>query len=145
VRLLFTAWADLAASFVGAGPVAIPAIAASGDFGMIVDDAAHAAFARLVRPGSTYRNAVAARSVLTYDSYNPAATAASIRAPMLLLASRADRFAPFAAVEALAQTASAARLVELEGDHFDVYWPPARDRAASAAASFLREILLGEP
>jgi dienelactone hydrolase len=145
VRLLFTAWADLATSFVGAEPVTLPALAASGEFGMIVDDAAHAAFERLVPPGSSYRNAVAARSILTYDSYNPAATAASTRVPMLLIASRGDRFAPFAAVEALARAATAARLVELEGDHFDVYWPPARDRAAAAAAAFLRENLLAGP
>ncbi len=145
VRLLFTAWADLATSLVGGDPVTIPALAPTGTFGMIVDDSAYAAFERLVTPGSTYRNAVAARSILTYDEYNPAATAGSIRVPMLLLASREDRFTPFSAVEALAQAAADARLVELEGDHFDVYWPPARDRAAEAAAGFLRETLLGSP
>lgn len=141
VRLLLSAWRDLGRSWRGAAPLEIPAIARAGSFGMIVDDTAFAAFERLVGPASTYRNAVAARSVLTFDEYNPAVQGAAIRAPLLLVASPDDRFAPFAAVEAFAAAHPDARVAPISGDHFDVYSPPVQGRAADLAAAFLVEKL----
>jgi dienelactone hydrolase len=141
VRLLLHAWADLFASWLGRGPVLVPAIAPSGGFGMIVDDAAFAAFEKLASPDSTYRNAVAARSILTFDEYNPATRSAEIAAPILLVASRTDRFTPFAAAQQLAESAANARLEEIEGDHFDVYSSPVLERAAELEAAFLVEHL----
>jgi len=141
-RLLLSAWRDLGRSWRAAAPFEIPAIARAGDFGMIVDDAAFAAFERLVGPGSSYRNAVAARSVLTFDEYNPALQGAAIDAPVLLVASRDDRFAPFAAVEAFAASHRNARIASIAGDHFDVYSPPVQGRAAELAAAFLAEQLV---
>jgi len=141
IRLLLTAWADLAASTVGADPVVLPAIAPRHGFGMIVDDRAYAAFESLVAPGSTYRNAVAARSILTFDDYDPARQAAAIRAPVLLVASREDRFAPFEAAERFAAAHDGVSLATFRGDHFDVYAAPASDEAIGAALTFLREHL----
>jgi pimeloyl-ACP methyl ester carboxylesterase len=136
-RLLVTAWADLARSGLGGEPILIPAIAPAGGFGMIVDDAAYAAFERLAAPGSTYRNAVVAHSVFTFDDYDPAPRAVEIRAPILLVASPGDRFAPFGAVEAFAARAPAATVARIDGDHFDVYSPPIADAAAEIEAEFL--------
>lgn len=136
-RLLLTAWADFLGSAFGRDPLPIAALARSGDFGMIADDHAYAAFEKLVAPGSTYRNAVAARSVFLFDDYNPAAHTDAIRAPVLLIASPADRFAPFAAVESYAARAPNVTVERFEGDHFDVYSPPASTHAGDAAARFL--------
>jgi hypothetical protein len=136
-RLLLSAWRDLGRSWRGAPAYEIPAIARAGEFGMIVDDAAYAAFERLVEPGSSYRNAVAARSVLTFDDYNPAVQAEGLTAPVLLIASRADRFASFAAVEAYAAAHANVRVAEVHGDHFDIYAPPVQAQAAELAAAFL--------
>jgi len=140
-RLLLTGWADLARSSLGGDPILIPVIARGGDFGMIVDDAAYAAFEKLVGPGSRYRNEVVAHSVFTFDDYDPAPAAERIQAPILLVASRRDRFAPFAAVEAFAARASNARVATIDGDHFDVYSSPVAETAADLAASFLAEHL----
>jgi pimeloyl-ACP methyl ester carboxylesterase len=140
-RLLLSAWADLGASWFGRGPVRIPAMAPSGGFGMLVDDAAFAAAGRLPEPGSLWRNEVAARSVLLYDEWNPAPSARALRIPVLLIASRADRFVPFAAVEALARELPRVKIAEIDGDHFDVYAPPRRERAAELALAFLTEAL----
>ena len=137
VRLLLTGWADLATERLFGRVIEIPAIAPAGGFGMIVDDAAWAAFGKLVEPGSTYRNAVAAHSPFTFDDWNPAPRAAELRVPVLLVASREDRFAPFAAVEALAARNPNATVAEIGGDHFDVYSPPWRDRALAAETAFL--------
>jgi pimeloyl-ACP methyl ester carboxylesterase len=141
VRLLLTGWADLARQALGGAPVEIPAIAPAGGFGMIVDDDAYAALAKGVEPGSSYRNAVVAHSPFTFDGWNPAEAAAAVRAPILLVASRRDRFAPFAAVEDLASQASDVTIAEIDGDHFDVYSSPLLETAAAIEARFLAERL----
>jgi pimeloyl-ACP methyl ester carboxylesterase len=140
-RLLLSGWADLALSAFGADPLLLPAIAPRGGFGMIVDDAAYASFEKIVAPGSTYENAVAARSPFLFDDYDPALTSGVIRAPVLLIASRSDRFAPFAAVESYRDRASNAEIALFDGDHFDVYSPPASEQAAAAATAFLERHL----
>ena len=137
VRLVLTGWADLVGSAFGCDPVTRPAIARRGDFGMIIDDAAYAAFEKLVGPHSTYRNAVAMRSPFNFHGYNPAAHTAAIQAPVLLIASRTDRFAPFGPVQAYAARARNVTLETFDGDHFDIYSPPAVTRAGDLAAAFL--------
>jgi pimeloyl-ACP methyl ester carboxylesterase len=140
VRILFTAWGDLLASVAGRR-VTLPSIAPPGDFGMIVDGAAYAAFEKLVEGGSTYRNEVLARSILTFDEYNPADRTGEIRAPVLLVAAPGDRFAPFEAARKYAAADQDVTLVEIPGDHFDAYSPPVREQAAESAARFLEERL----
>ncbi len=144
LRLLGSAWLDLAAGWLGRPPVEIPAIARAGEFGMLVDDAAYAAFESQVPAESRYRNAVAARGILLFDSWNPAESQGRLRAPLLLIASRADRFAPFTAVERYVAATPGASLAEIEGDHFDVYAAPVRERAAELAAGFLARELAPE-
>ncbi|MEO8602134.1 MAG: alpha/beta fold hydrolase [bacterium] len=137
VRLLFCAWGDFIGSAYGASPLQIAAIAPAGGFGMIVDDGAHDAVARLTEPGTTYQNAVAARSAFLFDDYNPALHEAEITAPVLLIASPRDRFAPFAAAQEYAAQASNVTLEVIDADHFEVYLPPARAAAADMATAFL--------
>jgi pimeloyl-ACP methyl ester carboxylesterase len=79
----------------------------------------------------------AARGLLAFDEWNPAGRRGGIDAPVLLIASRADRFVPFPAVESYAAATLNASLVEIQGDHFDVYASPVRERAADLAAAFL--------
>jgi len=141
VRLLFTAWADMAVQGMGGEPIMIPAIAPKDGFGMLVDDAAFSAFKSAIKPGTTYRNEVVAHSIFTFDDYNPAVQAASIKAPVLLIASRSDRFAPFAAAEAFAKAHANVTLMEVDGDHFDTYASPRMERAADLATNFLIEHL----
>ena len=113
---------------------------------MIVDDAAYAAFGKLGRGQAA---PIGTKSSRTRRSPSTTTTQRRaprrIRAPILLLASPDDRFAPFAAVEAFAARAPDARVEKLEGDHFDVYAPPLADRAAEAAAAFFSERLGAAP
>ena len=141
IRLLFTGWGSMASEALGFGEWTIPAIAKSDGFGMIVDDRAYEASARGTPPGSTYRNEIVAHSIFTFDDYNPAVQASAIKASVLLIAARKDRFAPFAAAEAFAKAHANVTLAEIEGDHFDVYAPPRSTEAAALAARFLKEHL----
>jgi len=140
-RLLFSAWGDLAMSAFTDEPLMIAAIAPHDGFGMLIDDKAYDAVDRLVPKGSTYRNEVAARSIFTFDDYNPRAMAAGLKAPVLLIASKADRFAAYSAVEAYAKSHPNARITTIEGDHFDAYAPPQASIAAQAAITFLKQTL----
>lgn len=142
-RLVLTGWLDLALTAIGRPALTIPAIAPTGGFGMIVDDAAYAAFERLVEPGSTHRNEVVAHSAFTFDDYDPSRRVAEIRVPILAIASPEDRFAPFEAVENLAERATDVTVERIPGDHFDVYAPPLAERAAAAASAFLAARLAG--
>lgn len=137
VRLLLTAWADLAQSFFSNDAVMMAAFAPPGEFGMIVDDVSYADLEPLRVPGSSWRNEIAARSFLTFDDYNPADSWDEINVPTLLLATEQDRLAPFEAVRALAASNSHATVEIFEGDHFDVYQPPISDRVAEREADFL--------
>jgi pimeloyl-ACP methyl ester carboxylesterase len=141
IRLLFTAWGDLANDALGGAPITIAAVAPSDGFGMIPDDKALQSAKAMTKPRSTYRNEVLARSIFTFDDYNPAVQAAALKAPTLLIGIRGDRFAPFGAVEAFAKSHPNATLTELDGDHFDIYIPPRAERAASLASAFLRKHL----
>lgn len=141
VRLLLTGWGSMASEALGFGEWTIPAIARSDGFGMIVDDRAFESSARGTPKGTTYRNEVVAHSIFTFDDYNPAVQAAAIKAPVLLIATRKDRFAPFAAAQAFARGHPNVILKETEGDHFDLYAPPRSIEAAELAAQFLREHL----
>lgn len=141
IRLLLTAWGDIACNAFSADPWLIPAIAPNGGFGMIVDDAAFERATGLVPSNSHYRNEVAARSVFTFDDYNPRRQAAALTAPVLLIASKADRFAPYTAVEAYAKAYADVTVSTIEGDHFDVYTRPVARHAAEEALSFLKSHL----
>jgi pimeloyl-ACP methyl ester carboxylesterase len=142
-RMLLTAWADLLESIVSDGALTVPAMAPPGDFGMLVDRAAYEAFVSLVPPDSTYRNEVAARSILTYDDYNPAVAIGKLAMPVLVIASRGDRFAPFSAVEDLARRVPNVEVEIFEGDHFDIYAPPASTQAMARQLAFVQASAFG--
>jgi pimeloyl-ACP methyl ester carboxylesterase len=139
-RILFTAWGDLLKSLWSDEALTLPAMAPPGEFGMLVDQAAYDAFVKLVSPDSTYRNAVAARSILTYDEYNPAVAIDRISMPVLVIASRGDRFAPFSAVEDFARRAPTVAVDTFEGDHFDIYSPPASTQAMARQVAFVQAL-----
>ncbi len=141
IRVVLTAWSDLIAESLGRGPIMVPVMAKTDGFGMIVDDADYAAFERVVEPGSSFRNEIAAHSVFTFNAYDPAKLATPLELPVLLLASRTDRIVPFAVVERFAAPHPNVRIETFEGDHFDIYSSPARERAAEMAIAFLGAVL----
>ena len=143
LRLLFTAWGDVIRAIGSDEAWLVPAMAPPGEHGMLVDAAAYEAFERLVDADSTYRNAIAARSILTFDEYDPSVQGADLAVPTLLIASRDDRFASFAAVEGFAASHAGVEVAEIGGDHFDNYAPPYQGEAARLAAGFLVRELRG--
>jgi hypothetical protein len=60
---------------------------------------------------------------------------------VLLVAAPGDRFAPFETAKKYAEGGRDVALVEIPGDHFDVYSSPVREQAAESAVRFLAEHL----
>jgi len=141
VKLVVSGWRDMLSRAVGGEAYTIPSIGKTGEFALIADDAAYRAFEKLVPPHSTYRNAVVASSVFNFKRYNPIVQAAGLSIPVLAVASRSDRFAPFAAVERLKAQLKHVRLQTFDGDHFDIYSPPVATAAAELQSAFLAEAL----
>ncbi len=140
LRMVFTAWGDLLWSMGHDDAVMVPAIGPSGSFAYIPDDGALKAAQRLQGQSATYRNEIAARSILTYDEYNPAAAVEQLHCPVLLIASRDDRFVPYAAVQGVAARSPRVEVVDIPGDHFDVYLSPVKAQATAAALGFWRRV-----
>jgi dienelactone hydrolase len=105
IKLVVSGWRDMLSRAIGGEGYMVPSIGKAGSFAMIADDAAHAAFQELVQPRSTYRNAVMASSIFNFKRYNPISHAGGLSMPLLVVASRNDRFAPFAAAEKAEGTA----------------------------------------
>lgn len=141
VKLVLSGWRDMLSRALGGKAYTVTSIGKAGDFALIADDAAYLAFEKLVSPGSTYRNAVAASSMFNFKRYNPIAQVAELSIPILAVASRSDRFAPFAAVEKLKTKLKDVRLQTFDGDHFDIYLPPAAVEAAELERAFLADVL----
>ncbi|MCP5068631.1 MAG: alpha/beta fold hydrolase [bacterium] len=137
LRLLFTAWADLVKSTWSDEPLIIRAFAPTGEFGMVVDDVSYAGIQKAIPQEWGYRNEIAARSILTFDDYNPADSWESLDVPALVFATRKDRLAPYEAVEAFARVNDRVVVETFEGGHFEVYVSPVIDRAAEVEARFL--------
>jgi pimeloyl-ACP methyl ester carboxylesterase len=82
---------------------------------MLIDDQSYADLQKLIGSNSTYRNEIAARSILTFDDYNPANSSRDIQVPTLIVATKEDRLAPYEAVEALARTNGNVTVETFEG------------------------------
>lgn len=141
VRLLFTGWADIIQSIFSDTALMIPAFAPAGEFGMIPDGQSFNEVQTLMVPGSTYQNAIAARSFMTFDEYNPTVAWSNIKAPTLLLATQQDRLAPFEAVEAFANSNENVTMETFEGGHFDIYQKPLSDWGTKREVGFLEKVL----
>lgn len=137
LRLLFRALADWVKSTWSDEPLMIYAFAPPGELGMIVDDVSWAEIQKLFPEGSGNRNEIAARSILTFDEYNPADSWESVDVPTLVFATRQDRLVPYEAVEAFARVNDRVVVETFEGGHFEVYVPPVVDRAGDVEARFL--------
>ena len=112
---------------------------------MIVDDVSYAEMGPLRVLGSSWRNELAARSILTFDEYDPADSWDDVAVPTLLVATEGDRLAAFDAVRAFEAANPHVRVETFEGSHFDVYQPPVSDRVAALEADFLRGVWSGAP
>jgi fermentation-respiration switch protein FrsA (DUF1100 family) len=135
---------DVGRGWVGRAPLYIPVIGRPGELAAITAPGSYEAFLELVPPQAGWRNEVVARSLWNVASYRPTRFASRIRAPLLLIAARRDTLVPLAAVARVASRAPDARLLVVEGGHFDGYAGARFEEVVAAQAEFLAVQLLGQ-
>lgn len=129
---------DQAAALAGRPPRTIPAVGAPGTFAVMTAPEAEAGFRALVKPGSAWRNEVAARVMLHVGTYRPVAKAARIECPLLVCVCDADQTTPPGPAAKAAERAPRGRVRHYPYGHFDIYADP---QARADQVAFLEEAL----
>lgn len=93
-------------------------------------------FARVVAPGSPWRNELSPGALLSW--FRPVTTARRVAAPLWVSLGERDVSVPSTAIERLAERAPHAELRRYPCDHFDALAGAQRDRIADDQVSFLR-------
>jgi len=122
LALLSAASWDSFRATVGLTPYYVPIAGPPGSGALMSDPGSDEALGKADPEGVTgFRNEVAARILWSLGSYRPGLRADALSCPLLLIALRADALVPLASVEAVAARAPKAKLVIVEGQHYDVY------------------------
>lgn len=131
------AFADLALSLVGKGPVNVPLAAEPGGTAFMVATDAKPGYTALVPADLSFRNEAAARFALALMFDRPGASAKKVTAPMYVVVCQNDTVAPAkATLKHLAKAPSAEVVVDPAG-HFDIYVGDDFERVVADEVDFL--------
>jgi fermentation-respiration switch protein FrsA (DUF1100 family) len=143
-RAVLSGLRDLARAARGASPYYVPIAGPPEEFALLNTPDAMDAFQDLVPPDSTWQNRAPARVLFQLPRYRPLRDAASIEAPVLMVAAEDDSLIPVAAVEAASKQIPDCELVILPGTgHFEPYAGEVFERVVEREADFLSKHLLG--
>jgi len=142
-RALFAGLRDLARAARGASPYYVPIAGPPEVFAFLNTPDVMDAFQDLVPPGSTWQNRAPARVLFQMLRYQPLRDAATIEAPVLMVAAEDDSLIPVASVEAASKRVPDCELVILPGTgHFEPYTGEVFERVVEREAEFLCKHLL---
>ncbi len=128
---------DLAASMQGRPPVMIPVVGPPGTPGVMTAPDAEPGYRAIA--GSSWRNEVAARIMLSAGTYRPGLKADRLPCPILIQTADNDTVAPVKAAEDAAWRATGrAELHTYPIGHFDIYSGQPFERAIADQLHFLR-------
>jgi pimeloyl-ACP methyl ester carboxylesterase len=95
----------------------------------------------IVRNAPAWRNEVPARAVFQLARFCPGRRAGELRCPSLFVLGHRDTITPPDTTRKAARRAPHAKVLELNGGHFDAYLGAAFETAVTAEAEFLRRHL----
>lgn len=123
-------------------PLYIETINKDGGFAALICPECGAGYAKLVPPGTTSPNKVAARIMMTLPLYEPGRHADRIQASVLIMAAERDGLIPIDAVRSVAKKIPHAEFVELKGaDHFAPYNGPLWEQVVAKQTAFFAAAL----
>ncbi|KAJ7068882.1 alpha/beta-hydrolase [Mycena belliarum] len=132
---------DLLADLLHLPPVYIPTVAAPGAIAALSAPNAVEGFRSVTATPSDFPNQIAASIFFRAPlQHKPRAALHRVRRPLLLTAARGDRICPPALAVHASTVVASAELVEVTGDHFDIFkgnvdW----EQAVAAQLAFLRK------
>ena len=126
---------------VGLSPLYLPLVGKPGETAVMNTPECWDGYLGLVPEGSSWRNAVTARSVLRLVAYRAIKVAHKVTSPTLLMGGRHDSLVAIEDIRKLAAKMPDARLREYDCDHFQPYYPPMFETFVTEQADFLVEQL----
>ncbi|MBP1823273.1 alpha/beta hydrolase [Mycobacterium sp. OAE908] len=113
--------ADALAGVVGKGPILLPIVGTPGSTAVMTAPDAQPAMLRMVPPGASWRNEVAARVALQVVRYRPGRNAKNVPCPLLLCVCSGDSVAPAAITSREGRKAPQGEIQLYPEGHFDIY------------------------
>ncbi|KAJ7672227.1 alpha/beta-hydrolase [Mycena polygramma] len=132
---------DLLADFLHLPPVYIPTVSPPGAIAALAAPGAAAGFNSVVRNPSDFVNKIAASIFFRAPLHSrPREALHLIRRPILLTAAKGDSICPPGPVVQTSRVVPTAELVEVSGDHFDIFKGNADwEQAIASQLAFLRK------
>jgi fermentation-respiration switch protein FrsA (DUF1100 family) len=125
-------------------PHYIPAVAEPGHVGMMTTQDSVPGFASLVPTESTWRNEVAARTLLSVPLYRPGRRAKNVRAPIFVAVVENDSLTPSRSAVRFGERAPHHEIHHYPGGHFDPYIGSTFHELVTDETDFLRAHLDGD-
>ncbi|KAG9225162.1 hypothetical protein CCMSSC00406_0007427 [Pleurotus cornucopiae] len=115
------ALADIILTTLSPNPVYIPTAAEPTEVGAVIAPGSTDGFRRLPGADKHFPNQINASIYLSAPSHQPHEHMPAIQAPVLFIAAKQDRVCPAAKVIETSKRALKAQVVEIPGDHFDMF------------------------
>ena len=132
---------DAAGALLGRPPHMVASVGAPGSLAVMTSPDAEPGFRAIDPPGSTWRNAAAARILLKLTAYRPGRHADRIAAPILYVIADDDVITPPEFAQAAADKAPRSEVKRYAGGHFDLYAGEGFERTVADQIAFLRRHL----
>jgi uncharacterized protein len=131
---------DIARSWLGLSPNAIPIVGKPGTIAMMAGQEAWDFFA--AHAPEDFVNEVPARIMIRADKYRPIKSAGDVQCPVLLQMAERDPFVPAGAIEETARAlGDRATLQRYDIGHFEIYTGDAFEKSVADQLAFLDEYL----
>lgn len=118
-------------------PVLVPVAGRVGEIALMSSPDALEGMEALVPPNHPWRNAAAARSILSIMKYRPGRLARDLRVPAMICISATDTVAPAGPTERYARQARSADVRVYDAGHFDFYVGDAFQQLVAEQTDFL--------
>lgn len=135
--LLAAIVSDYLCGLVGRPPRMIPMVGAPGDVAVFTGAEDNAVLRDLAGDAPRWRNAIAARSVLSLMRYRPAANAARLTMPLLVCVAENDTAASVPMAVAAGHRAPLGEVRYYPGGHFASYVGPVFEQMVADETAFL--------
>lgn len=141
LRTLGHAFYDRLGGALGWAVHSLPVLAEPGELGLLNKPGWKAHYLSLVPAGSSWRNAVPARSIFSAGNYNPIDILDRLQMPVMIAYALEDAAIPAVNVEIASQQIKDVTLLPFADDHFGAYAGPWHDEIVAQETGFLRSKL----
>ncbi|KAI0775280.1 alpha/beta-hydrolase [Trametes elegans] len=121
IKLVLRGVEDVLRQTVGMYPKYIPAVAETGEVGLLTSPGSTQGMLGIVKDKQDYPNEVSASSFFELPFYNPNASAPQITCPVLVVAAEHDNICQLSAASELQRLSPNVELVVLPCSHFELY------------------------